>query len=120
MVVFLPVTVGVSVADMFSCEGAVFVAEHDYLGIDGGWMREKVGGGGTLWGGICRGDGEQECGGSAKGENCIAGRGEGDDGGRVVPREWGDDALWKLMRTGVSVGGGRLTRTESPSENPPV
>ena len=103
VVVPLPVMVGISVTDVLSGEGTVFVAEHGDLSIDGGWMGEKVGGGETLWGGICGGDGEQERRGSAQGEKRITGCREGDDGGRVVAGERGDEALCKLVRTGVSV-----------------
>lgn len=99
LVVSLPVTVGVSVANVFSGEGTVFVAEHGNLGIDCGRMREQVGGGESLWGGICRGDGEQESGGSAEREKSIARCREGGDRSRVVPSERGDDAVWELVRT---------------------
>lgn len=104
----VPAAVGIPVTDVFSGESAVFVAEHGNLGIDGGWMREEVGGGETLWGGICGRDGEQEGGGGAEGEQRIAGCREGDDSGRVVAGERGDDAVWEGMRRDGSVQDGNV------------
>ena len=101
LVVSLPVTVGVSVANVFSGEGTVFVAEHGNLGIDGGGMREEVGDGESLWRGICRGNGEQESGGRAKREESIARRREGGDSSRVVPGKGGDNAVCEIVRTSM-------------------
>ena len=101
LVVSLPVPVGVSVTNVFSGESTVFVAEHGNLGIDGGGMREEVGGGESLWRGICRGDREQKSGGGAKREESIARRREGGDSSRVVPGKGGDDAVCEIVRTSM-------------------
>jgi hypothetical protein len=119
LVVSLPVTVGVSVTNVFSGEGTVFVAEHGNLGIDGGRVGEKVGGGESGWGGICGGDGEQESGGGAEREKGIARCREGGDGRTVVASERGDDAVWERVRTRTWTRES-ATWAESPAEDPPA